>query len=434
VTTPDRSARVAALLSRVAMGDQGAFADFYELTSSHLYGVAVRILKDAAAAEEILQEAYVNVWHHAGSYEVAKSQPMTWLTSIVRNRCLDQLRRREVDTVTLTSDDDDAPEYDVPDDDMTPAEMLLAGAEARSVRDCVDALDAAPKQAIALAFYQGLSHSELATHMRQPLGTVKSWVRRGLERLKDCLDRAGMVPESLDEVLRRDRPAALYFQAGPQIPTGQVTSLSRMRALANVIDRHGITVIEDTTLAALAFDGTASMLADHCRVATVVSTGSLSKTCFAGIRLGWIRGPLQVIDQTIYRHLGFDLGASVLSQILALQLLPHLDEIAPERRRRLHDAVDAAFDQLASVIPEAAIVRPEGGSILWAEFPVEDSASLVDVARRHGVRVAMGSIHIADKKPGPFVRIDVDRPARLVREGIDRLGRAWHDVRNAFGQ
>ena len=192
MTAPDRGARVTALLSRVAMGDQNAFAEFYDLTASHLYGVAVRILKDAAAAEEILQEAYVNVWHHAGSYEVAKSQPMTWLTSIVRNRCLDQLRRREIDTVTLTSDDDDAPEYDVPDDDMTPAEMLLAGAEARSVRDCVDALDAGPKQAIALAFYHGLSHSELASHMRQPLGTVKSWVRRALERLKDCLERAGM--------------------------------------------------------------------------------------------------------------------------------------------------------------------------------------------------------------------------------------------------
>jgi RNA polymerase sigma-70 factor (ECF subfamily) len=188
----DKSVRVAALLSRIAMGDQVAFAEFYEVTSSHLYGVALRILKDPPAAEEILQEAYVNVWHHAGSYEVAKSQPMTWLTSIVRNRCLDQLRRREVETVTLTSDDDDAPEYDLPSESMTPAEMLLAGAEARSVRDCVDTLDAGPKQAIALAFYQGLSHSELAAHLHEPLGTVKSWVRRGLERLKNCLDRAGM--------------------------------------------------------------------------------------------------------------------------------------------------------------------------------------------------------------------------------------------------
>ncbi|MFO1305127.1 MAG: sigma-70 family RNA polymerase sigma factor [Burkholderiales bacterium] len=192
--SPDRSTRVASLLSRVAMGDQRAFAEFYALTAPHLYGVALRILKNAGAAEEILQEAYVNVWQHAGSYEVAKSQPMTWLTSIVRNRCLDQLRRREIDTVALAADDEDAPEIDVPDDRMTPAEMLLAGADARAVRSCVDALDAGPKQAVALAFYQGLSHAEIATHLREPLGTIKSWIRRALSRLKDCLDRAGAAP------------------------------------------------------------------------------------------------------------------------------------------------------------------------------------------------------------------------------------------------
>ena len=189
--SPERNATLAALLARTALADQRAFAELYRHTSSHLYAVALRILRDPPAAEEILQEAYVNVWHHAGSYEVAKSQPLTWLTSIVRNRCLDQLRRRELDTVTLTSDDDDAPQYDLPSDAMTPAEMLLAGAAARSVRDCVDELDGGPKQAIALAFYQGLSHAELAAHLQQPLGTVKSWVRRALERLKTCLDRAG---------------------------------------------------------------------------------------------------------------------------------------------------------------------------------------------------------------------------------------------------
>ena len=189
----DRSARLAALMARVALGDQPAFAQLYQETSAHLYGVAVRILKDGAAAEEVLQEAFVNVWHHAGSYEAAKSQPTTWLAAIVRNRCLDQLRRRELDTVTMTTDDDDGKEFDLPSGDPTPVEMLLAGAEAQSVRECVDTLDAGPKQAIALAFYQGLSHAELADHLRQPLGTVKSWVRRGLERLKACLDRAGYV-------------------------------------------------------------------------------------------------------------------------------------------------------------------------------------------------------------------------------------------------
>ena len=187
MASPDRSTRVASLLSRVAMGDQRAFAEFYALTAPHLYGVALRILKNAGAAEEILQEAYVNVWQHAASYEVAKSQPMTWLTSIVRNRCLDQLRRRELDTVALAADEDDAPEIDVPDDRMTPAEMLLAGADARAVRGCVDTLDAGAKQAIALAFYQGLSHAEVASHMREPLGTIKARIRRGLLKLREIL-------------------------------------------------------------------------------------------------------------------------------------------------------------------------------------------------------------------------------------------------------
>jgi len=190
----ERSVRLAALLARVALGDQSAFAQLYQQTSAHLYGVAVRIVKDGAAAEEVLQEAFVNVWHHAGSYQAAKSQPTTWLAAIVRNRCLDQLRRRELDTVTMTRDDeDDGREFDLPSGDPTPVEMLLAGAEAQSVRDCVDGLEAGQKQAIALAFYQGLSHAELAEHLRQPLGTVKSWVRRGLERLKGCLDRAGYI-------------------------------------------------------------------------------------------------------------------------------------------------------------------------------------------------------------------------------------------------
>jgi RNA polymerase sigma-70 factor (ECF subfamily) len=188
----ERSARLAGLLARVALADQRAFAELYRQTSPHLYAVALRILREPAAAEEILQEAFVSVWHHAATYVAAKSQPLTWLTSIVRNRCLDQLRRREPDTVTLAAEGDDEPAIDLPADAPTPAELLVAGADAQAVRDCVDALDAGPKQAIALAFFQGLSHAELAAHLREPLGTVKSWVRRGLERLKRCLDAAGV--------------------------------------------------------------------------------------------------------------------------------------------------------------------------------------------------------------------------------------------------
>jgi RNA polymerase sigma-70 factor (ECF subfamily) len=177
------------LLARTALADQAAFEQLYRMTSPHLYAVALRILRESAAAEEVLQESFVNVWHHAGSYVAARSQPLTWLTSIVRNRCLDRLRKHDVDTVSI---DDEDHAMTIADRSPLPLDLLLSGAEAGAVRRCVEALDAGQKQAIALAFYQGLSHSELARHLEQPLGTVKSWIRRGLERLKVCLDGAGI--------------------------------------------------------------------------------------------------------------------------------------------------------------------------------------------------------------------------------------------------
>jgi len=186
----ERNARLMELLARTALADQRAFTELYRLTSAHLYGVALRILRESAAAEEVLQESFVNVWNHAGSYVAAKSQPFTWLTSIVRNRCLDQLRRREVDTVTI---DDEDESVTLRDEGPTPLEMLVSSADARAVKACVEGLEGGQKQALALAFYRGLSHSELASQLKQPLGTVKSWVRRGLERLKACLEASGVV-------------------------------------------------------------------------------------------------------------------------------------------------------------------------------------------------------------------------------------------------
>ncbi len=192
----ERNAALADLLSRTAMADQQAFAELYRRTSAHLFGVAIRIVRESPTAEEILQEAFVNVWHHAGSYVSTRSQPLTWLTAVVRNRCLDHVRRRELDTVAISRTDDDGEEmtFDFPSGDPTPVEMLLAGADAQSVRACVETLEGSTRQAIALAFFQGLTHAELADHLRQPLGTVKSWVRRGLEKIKGCLERAGVTP------------------------------------------------------------------------------------------------------------------------------------------------------------------------------------------------------------------------------------------------
>jgi DNA-binding transcriptional MocR family regulator len=242
-------------------------------------------------------------------------------------------------------------------------------------------------------------------------------------------DRAGMLPESLEEVIARDRPTAIYVQAGPQNPTGGVVPISRVRALAEVLDRHDVTVIEDATLAPLAFAGAVPLLADLCRSTTVVSVGSLSKTCWAGLRLGWMRGSTPIVEQTMLRHLAFDLGPSVPSQLFALALMPHLDDIVAERRQRLATAVTFAAEQLAAQLPDAEFAVPDGGSVLWTRFPVEDTEPLVRHARRFGVRVAPGSIHVTGRTPSRYVRICVDRSLDHVGEGIERLARAWRDWR-----
>lgn len=187
-----RSARLADLIARTALADQQAFAALYRETSASLFGIALRIVRERALAEDLLQEAFVAIWSHAASYAPAKSQPMTWLIAIVRHRCLDSLRRRALDTESLAREDDQ-PELDIASDEPGPAELLLRGADEHSVRDCVERLEGGSKQAIALAFFQGLTHAELAAHLREPLGTVKSWVRRGLERLRGCLEQAGAI-------------------------------------------------------------------------------------------------------------------------------------------------------------------------------------------------------------------------------------------------
>ena len=182
-TTPEE---LAALLGACARRDRDAFARLYRTTSPKLFGVALRILKREDWAEEVLQDAYVNIWNHSGGYAIGLSAPMTWMTSIVRNRCLDWLRkpRPEVNDV-----DDEIAEGTAADTEG-PLEALERTTEARAIAACLKALEAKQRQTIALAFYEGMSHSELAAHMREPLGTVKTWVRRGLARLKGCLDAA----------------------------------------------------------------------------------------------------------------------------------------------------------------------------------------------------------------------------------------------------
>jgi RNA polymerase sigma-70 factor (ECF subfamily) len=178
-------------LARVALGDRAAFERVYQATSAHLFGVALRILARRDAAEDVLQEAFVSVWHHAGSYQAASSQPMTWLISIVRNKALDVVRSAAVRHETSMPEGSDGEELEFADERPGALALLMAGAEALAIRGCMEALDASHRQSLALAYYHGMSHSEVAAHLQAPLGSVKAWVRRGLERLKKCLEAKG---------------------------------------------------------------------------------------------------------------------------------------------------------------------------------------------------------------------------------------------------
>ncbi len=171
------------LLIASGHGDEKAFARLYELSSAKLFGVALRLLRRRDWAEEVLQECYLNIWHHAHEYSLTRSAPLTWMTTIVRNRCLDWLRRPKHEE---TAHDESVFES-VPDEALGPLERLVQGAAVKSIFSCMQGLTDRERQSIALAFFHGLTHSELAQHLREPLGTVKTYIRRGLAQLKECL-------------------------------------------------------------------------------------------------------------------------------------------------------------------------------------------------------------------------------------------------------
>ena len=180
-------ARLADLLARTALGDRQAFAELYEATRAKLFAVSLRIVRERPLAEEVLQDGFVSIWNHASDYARAKSAPLTWMTAIVRNRSLDVIRRaREL------SDVDDVLSGNLVDESAAPPREAEERADAHDIRRCLEELDAEQRQTIALAFFHGLTHSELAAHLKRPRGTVKTHVRRGLIRLRDCLMRHGV--------------------------------------------------------------------------------------------------------------------------------------------------------------------------------------------------------------------------------------------------
>jgi RNA polymerase sigma-70 factor (ECF subfamily) len=171
------------LIARSALGDRAAFRRLYDAVSPRLFALALRMLRRREQAEEVLQEAFMTVWRQAGDYRPDRGSPMAWLATIVRNRCLDVLRR-DPGHVSLDQEPDHGERADPAAD---PARDLDRLRRDDLLRRCLAALVEVQRQAVFMAFFDGLTHEQLAARLSAPLGTVKSWVRRGLGRIRECL-------------------------------------------------------------------------------------------------------------------------------------------------------------------------------------------------------------------------------------------------------
>ncbi len=187
-----------ALIDRIAArqlagargGDpETALRELYDLTSSKLYGVALRVVSNRDWAEDVLQEAYLNIWRIAGDYRSALSPPMAWMGVIVHSRALDFRRRRASERADAGLELDDAINETVAGDSPDPMDTTQASEQAWALHECLRKLEAKQREVVSLAYLRDLSHSELAEQLKLPLGTVKTWIRRGLEQLRGCMAR-----------------------------------------------------------------------------------------------------------------------------------------------------------------------------------------------------------------------------------------------------
>lgn len=173
------------MIARTALGDRDAFAMLYEATSSKLHAICVSVLKDRPEAEETLQEVYIKVWQGAGRYASNGLSPMTWLITIARNRAIDRLRARTSRPVTSPSDEAES----LPSSEPGPEAATIRAQERKLLDNCLAELGKDQAEAVRAIYLEGLTYADLATRLDKPINTVRSWLRRSLMRLKDCVSQ-----------------------------------------------------------------------------------------------------------------------------------------------------------------------------------------------------------------------------------------------------
>ncbi|WP_417579394.1 sigma-70 family RNA polymerase sigma factor [Pelagibacterium sp.] len=175
------TAEIADLLARVALRDRNAFRALYARTSAKLFGVSLRILSNRSEAEDALQDVFVKVWQRAEGYRPDAASPMTWLITIARNNAIDRVRARRPGHTDI----DEA--FDLEDSGMTPEQSAMNTDDGNRIDQCMEELKPERAEAVRRAYVEGESYNELADRLGVPLNTVRTWLRRSLLALRDCL-------------------------------------------------------------------------------------------------------------------------------------------------------------------------------------------------------------------------------------------------------
>jgi len=189
MNVPLTDAELMALIDRVGQRDEAALRLLYDSASPRLFGLALRVVRQREWAEDALQEAFITIWRVAGDYRASLSPPMAWMGLIVRSRSLDLLRRRTADRAQLTQEFDDVMADTLASDGPSPMDITEASEQAWALQQCLQQLEGRQREVVSLAYLRDLSHGELAEQLKLPLGTVKTWIRRGLEKLRVCMTR-----------------------------------------------------------------------------------------------------------------------------------------------------------------------------------------------------------------------------------------------------
>ncbi|MES3023076.1 MAG: sigma-70 family RNA polymerase sigma factor [Pseudomonadota bacterium] len=181
---------MAILLRGIGEGDCGAFRELHAMVEARLLPSAMRIVKNHEVADDVLQESFISIWKNAHTFNGAIASPLTWMTTIVRNKALDQLRSNQFRNQCISLQDCDGAMMDLCDKGATPCESL-EGLQVRRLMDVgLSTLDSLHRTAIELAYFQDLTHAEVADEMALPLGTIKTWIRRGCAQMRQQIRRA----------------------------------------------------------------------------------------------------------------------------------------------------------------------------------------------------------------------------------------------------